>query len=257
MKISMAYEGYSGKEIYEALINKDVKICASSDPDIFIFCDISFNEFQKLWSIKDCKVEDKIFLFFNIPSIDDSFEIGKFIKKNNGLFLSGSVVSKYSKLGKEKSIIYYSGDKEAFVKCNELISALSPGKFLGESPVFATLMNFSAIGIHYSFILAFYTGIAMCKKYGFDVNTYIYHTMKAMPPLSEGAYRNIWAGLRDPRTFEDVDDVIHGMEMLVCLMKKTKGDEEIKDNRERQLLLNHILYNHWNELMNSFQHVKE
>ena len=55
MKISMAYEGYSGKEIYEALINKDVKICASSDPDIFIFCDISFNEFQKVWSIKDCK----------------------------------------------------------------------------------------------------------------------------------------------------------------------------------------------------------
>jgi len=163
--------------------------------------------------------------------------------------LCGVVIGLYSDLGTPSSIVCYSGSKSVFSAFSNVVDALCGARWLSENPAFAALMSFTANGVHYSTVLGLYMGIGMCKKYGFPLETFYRVTQDTMPLLSEGAYRNVWAGLNGPRTFEDVDDVIHGMEMLVCLMKRTGGDAEIRDNRERQMLLNEALSAHWSGVM--------
>ena len=110
------------------------------------------------------------------------------------------------------------------------------------------ILNESIVGIHYTYLLAYYVGLVLSKKYDFDLHTYLSNLVTSTPELCQGAYRNIWSGLADDNSYEDVDDVIHGMEMLVCLMKKTSGKEMIFANAERKLYLNKLLSSYWNKV---------
>lgn len=144
----------------------------------------------------------------------------------------------------KEPLILYGGNKETY----NYIDKLTTNALYYENPYKATILNNSTNGIHYTYILAYYVGIVLCKKYNMDINEYFKHLASSSFELCEGAYRNIWKGLSDDNSYEEVDDVIHGMEMLVCQMKKTKGKELIYSNREVQKKLNKILDEYWKEI---------
>lgn len=144
----------------------------------------------------------------------------------------------------DNPLILYGGNKETY----DYIEKLSNNNRYYKNKYEAAILNESIVGIHYTYLLAYYVGLVLSKKYDFDLHTYLSNLIISTPELCQGAYRNIWSGLADDSSYEDVDDVIHGMEMLVCLMKKTSGKEMIFANAERKLYLNKLLSSYWNKV---------
>ena len=93
----------------------------------------------------------------------------------------------------------------------------------------------------------------MCRKYCLSFNTYMYETLKSLPPVSEGAYRNVWGDFDSPSDFSEFDDVIHCGEMLVRDMKRNGSIEELHHNRDRQILIPHTRNKHWKDLMGDLE----
>lgn len=144
----------------------------------------------------------------------------------------------------DNPLILYGGNKETY----DYIEKLSNNNRYYKNKYETAILNESIVGIHYTYLLAYYVGLVLSKKYDFDLHTYLSNLVISTPELCQGAYRNIWSGLADDNSYEDVDDVIHGMEMLVCLMKKTSGKEMIFANAERKLYLNKLLSSYWNKV---------
>lgn len=165
----------------------------------------------------------------------------------------GAVLTHYQDLGTDDALLAYSGSKEVYELFEPLVSALGENKYYGENIVEAPMMSYTAIGTHYGYVLSFYAGLGMCRKYGFPLNTYMYETLKSLPPISEGAYRNVWGDFDSPSDFSEFDDVIHCGEMLVRDMKRNGSIEELHHNRDRQILIQHTLDKHWNDLMGDFE----
>lgn len=148
-------------------------------------------------------------------------------------------------------LVLYGGNKETY----DYINKLSENTRYYENIYEAAILNSSISGIHYTYLLAYYVGIVLSKKYDFDIDIYLNNLSLSTPELCEGAYRNIWNGLKDSNSYEEIDDVIHGMEMLVCLMKKTKGKEMIFDNDKRQKYLNKLLDTYWKRISSEVKNV--
>lgn len=160
------------------------------------------------------------------------------VDKENHLFgfVSGDI--------KSKPVIIYAGDKKVY----QYINKINESNIYLENVYHAAMLNYSITGIHYTYLLANYVGLVLCKKYGVDINEYLYHVKKGTVEVAQGAYRNINKGLEDENDYSDIDDVIHGMEMLVCQMKKTTGKEIFFSNNELQVQLNKTLSNYWNRI---------
>ena len=144
----------------------------------------------------------------------------------------------------KEPLILYGGNRLIF----DYIEKISPNVYFYNNKFEAVILNESIAGIHYSYALAYYVGIVLSKKYDLDIKTYFDNLIISTPELCQGAYRNIWKALKDNNSYEDIDDVIHGMEMLVCKMKKTKGKEMIFDNQKRQIYLNKLLASYWKNI---------
>lgn len=142
---------------------------------------------------------------------------------------------------KSNSVVIYAGNQEIYQQINKFTDS---SMYL-DDVYHASMLNYSLTGIHYTYVLANYVGIVLCKKYGIDIDEYLYHVKNGTVELAQGAYRNIMSRLADDKDYSDVDDVIHGMEMLVCLMKRTDGKEIFFSNHELQGHLNKILSNYW------------
>lgn len=217
----------------------------------------SFAEVEKV--LTECpkdKLRGKIILNLSSVTIEQSEKLCTLTDNIGANLVIGAVICHRDAVGTDDSYISYSGDEQAYKTLSPVIDALKGARYMGENIMAASLMDYTANGIHYSYVLAFYTGVAMCRKYGFPMDTYLYHTLKSLPPLAEAAKRNIFTGLDDPRTFEEVDDVIHGMEMLVCLLKKTNATQEVRYNDERLKKMNGALYKHWNDIMEVYSSQK-
>lgn len=237
----------------EQCCNKGEVIDAIKDADKIILALSDYGKVGELLSEASKEIfENKVIVNYTATTIAQIQELYDKVSELGAKLVSGSVICYYDALGTEDAYVVYSGEKAAYEVVADIVEVLGGAHYEGENIIEASLMDFTANGIHYSYLLAFYTGVAMCKKYDFPLETYLYHTLKSLPPLAEAAYRNIWIGLDDPRSFEEIDDVIHGMEMLVCLLKKSGGKDEVRYNTERQKALNDILYQHWNDLMDDY-----
>lgn len=204
------------------------------------------NVFKK---VPAAKITGKTVLCLSALTIDQSILLKGLLECKGARLVVGQVESFRGALGTEDAYVCYAGDEDAYKTVEPIAKVLGGDRYMGENIMAASLMDFTANGIHYSYVLAFYTGVAMCRKYGLPMGTYLHHTLKSLYPLAEAAKRNIFAGLDDPRTFEEIDDVIHGMEMLVWLMKKSGAKEEVRYNDERLLKINKALDKHWNDIM--------
>lgn len=190
-----------------------------------------------LSAINDYLIENKDYKYILIYSELTLKEIGKL---NNQNVLIGYINGELD----DNPLILYGGCKETF----DYIYKLSNNAHYYENIYEAAILNSSISGIHYTYLLAYYVGIVLSKKYDFDIDVYLNNLAISTPELCEGAYRNIWSGLKDNNSYEDVDDVIHGMEMLVCLMKKTSGKDLIFENSQRQQYLNKMLDTYWHKV---------
>ena len=195
------------------------------------------------------KLAGKTVLVLSSLTIDQSIALEGLVKGKGAALVVGQVESFRGALGTDDAYVCYAGDEAAYKAVEPIVKTLGGNHYMGENIMAASLMDFTANGVHYSYVLAFYTGVAMCRKYGLPMNTYLHHTLKSLYPLAEAAKRNIFKGLDDPRTFEEIDDVIHGMEMLVCLLKKSGAKEEVRYNNERLLKIQKALDKHWNDIM--------
>ena len=197
-------------------------------------------------------MQGKTVLCLSTLTIDQSKELLPLVESKGAELIVGAVICHRDAVGTPASYIVYSGKEAAYAAIKPIVDALQGAHNAGENIIGAPLMDYTASGVHYSYVLAFYTGVAMCRKYGLPMKTYLYHTLKSLPPLAEAAKRNIFIGLDDQSSFEEVDDVIHGMEMLVCLLKKSGAKAEIRDNEPRLKKINHALYQHWNDIMSVY-----
>ncbi|MGN1399455.1 MAG: hypothetical protein ACI4WG_05610 [Erysipelotrichaceae bacterium] len=143
----------------------------------------------------------------------------------------------------DKPVIIYGGEKRIYQYINKLTTA----SLYLENSYHASMLNYSISGIHYTYLLANYVGIVLCKKYGIDIEQYLYHVKNGTVEVAQGAYRNIVMGLNSDNDYSDIDDVIHGMEMLVCQMKKTNGSSIFSD-KQLQIKLNKTLSDYWQRI---------
>ena len=195
------------------------------------------------------KLAGKTVLCLSAVTIDQSIALKKLLEDKKAALVVGQVTSFRGALGTEDAYVVYAGAEDAFRVVEPIADVLCGKRYMGENIMAASLMDFTANGVHYSYVLAFYTGVAMCRKYGLPMDTYLHHTLKSLYPLAEAAKRNIFMGLDDLRTFEEIDDVIHGMEMLVCLLKKSGAKAEVRHNDARLLKIEKALDKHWNDIM--------
>lgn len=201
-------------------------------------------------AVKNCG--KKLCLCFSPVVMAQSVELKKVADEAGVKLALGVVLTHYQDLGTEDALLAYSGAKEVYEAAKPVCDALGEHKYYGENIVEAPMMSYTAIGTHYGYVLSFYAGLGMCRKYGFPLNTYMYETLKSLPPISEGAYRNVWGDFDSPSDFSEFDDVIHCGEMLVRDMKKNGSIEEVHHNRERQVAIQKTLEKHWNDLMGDF-----
>lgn len=168
----------------------------------------------------------------------------------NTSVIVGSVIGPYAALGTPSAVIRYSGDMDAYKQLFPILRLFGPVTYAGQSPIMAPLLDSTASGVHHASLLALLVGYGMCMRYGLDYGLYAKKVCESMPSLSQGAYRNIWAGLLGPNCFEDVDDDIHAMEMLVYRLKVSGGIGEIAWNENRQNKLNRMIFNYWHVVEN-------
>ena len=184
-------------------------------------------------------------------------ELGDLADESGKKLLIGAVITHYQDLGGEEGYLVYSGDEDVYEELTDVLDALGKKKYLSGNIVEAAMMSYTAIGTHYGYVLSFYAGLGMCKRYEFPLDTYMYHTLKSLPPISEGAYRNVWGDFASPSDFHEFDDVIHAGEMLVRDMKKNGSIDEVYQNEERKKLIQKTLEKHWNDLMGDFEHLSK
>ena len=191
-------------------------------------------------------------LVFSLLIMKQSVELKEYADGLGAKLLVGAPITHYEDLGKEEAYTVYSGNREVYDACRDIVEALGENKYLSDNIVEAPMMNYTAIGAHYGYLLSFYAGLGMCKRYGYPIPSYLYYTLDSLPPISEGAYRNVWGDFASPSDFHEFDDVIHAGEMLVRDMKKNGSIDDVYQNEERKLLIQKTLEKHWNDLMGDF-----
>ncbi len=222
-------------DVYEFLKNKVELI---EKDDLLIIAD---NNLDKINSCLKENNDYKHIALFSELIIND---IEKIVNKNILFgFINGAL--------DDNPLILYGGNKETY----DYINSLSNKTRYYGNIYEAAILNNSISGVHYTYLLAYYVGIVLSKKYDFDIDIYLNNLSSSTPELCEGAYRNIWKGLKDDNSYEDIDDVIHGMEMLVCLMKKSSAKEMIFDNDNRQKSLNKLLDTYWSRISSEVKNV--
>lgn len=159
--------------------------------------------------------------------------------------LFGALMGPRSAVGTPNAVLRYSGDMDAYERLLPVLRVLGPVTYAGESPVLSALLDTVATGVHHATLMALLTGMGMSSKYSFDLGLYARRVGEGVPALSQGAYRSIWSGLSDERTFEHVDDDIHAMEMLVCRLKTSGSAPEVEENAHRQQMLNRMIWDYW------------
>ena len=250
--------GKVGTIVKDVLVSNNVDVktvnngsCEIIDGDCYLFTLPTIKEAMDV--VGKCELEGKVVVNLTSATIEQTLELAKCLEEKKAEFISGAIICQRDRIGTDESYISYSGKKETYEKIAEITKALGGAHYEGENIMETSLMEFTSTGVHYTGIMAIYTGIAMCKKYGFDFGTYLYHTLLSMPSLSEAAYRSVWDDFRAESDFSDVDDVIHATEMLCCLLKKTGGKELLFDNKEIQKELENILHEHWDSLMSRYE----
>ena len=220
--------------------------------DAVLICYEDFEETKKAFSQAKEEGLRKV-LCFSPLIMKQAKEAGDLSEELGLKTLLGAVINYYKDLGTEDSYVVYSGSKEVYEELKDTLKVLGKDKFLSENIVEAAMMSYTAIGTHYGYVLSFYAGLGMCKRYEFPLDTYMYHTLLSLPPISEGAYRNVWGDFAADSDFSEFDDVIHAGEMLVRDMKKNGSIDDVYQNEERKLVLQKTLEKHWNDLMGDFR----
>lgn len=159
--------------------------------------------------------------------------------------LFGAAFGPYERIGTQEAVLRFSGDMDAYERMLPVLGSLGGATYAGEEPVMVPLLSSVVSGVHHASVLALLDGVGMCAKYGLDPTVYARMVAESTPALSQGAYRNIWSGLADERSFDDVDDDIHAMEMLVHRLKSSGAAGLIEGNQERQHALNRMLRDYW------------
>ncbi len=240
---------FTGKGKLFDVLRKLVK--ETTGPDTALVCFEDYEETRQ--AVKDIAEKGITeILIFSPLIMKQSVEIKEVADELRVQILIGAPITHYEDLGTKEAYTVYSGEKGVYEALNDVVEALGEHKYLGENIVEAPMMNYTAIGAHYGYLLSFYAGLGMCKRYGFPVPTYLYYTLDSLPPISEGAYRNVWGDFASPSDFHEFDDVIHAGEMLVRDMKKNSSIDDVYQNEERKLLIQKTLEKHWNDLMGDF-----
>lgn len=159
--------------------------------------------------------------------------------------LFGAVIGPYEGLGTHGSMIRCSGASTVFDRLLPILSSLGSVRYVGKNPVMSVLLESVVSGVHYSTLASLLTGMGLCEEYGLPLDVYVEKVCEGMPSLSQGAYRSIWSGLASSRDFDDVDDDIHAMEMLVCELRRSGADVEIASDERRQRELNRVIRRYW------------
>ena len=196
-------------------------------------------------------LKDKIIVNTTYVALAEVADLQACVEQTGARYLDAAVISHARDLGTDDGYVVYSGNKAAFEQIQDILSAFSQPRFASENIIGAKLLNYTATGVQSIFELSFLDGLALCAKYGYPAEEYVFHVQKAMPPLAEAAHRNTFLCFATGEDYGHYDDNIHAMEQLVDLVQKSDAVKELTPERQKQIHAD--LLAHWTSVMESYK----
>lgn len=159
-----------------------------------------------------------------------------------------AVIGPYASLGTPGAVLCCAGEEAARRRVAPVLDALGGARDAGERACMTAVTAHAVSGTHYVPLLSLLVGAGMCERYGLELDEFAEKVVVATPDLAQGAWRNICSGINDERAFDDVDDDIHAMEMLVALLKRTGAARAVARDHDAQRRLNRLVSRHWSAL---------
>ena len=196
-------------------------------------------------------LQDQIIVNTSYETLAEVAQVQACVEQAGAIYIDAAVISHASDVGSADGYVVYSGNKAAFDQIEDILSALSKPVFTSENIMGAKLLNYTATGVQSIFELSFLDGLALCAKYGYPPDEYVFHVQKAMPPLAEAAHRNTFLCFETGEDYGHFDDNIHAMEQLVDLIQKSDAVQELTPERQKQI--HSDLLAHWTSVMESYK----
>jgi 3-hydroxyisobutyrate dehydrogenase-like beta-hydroxyacid dehydrogenase len=127
----------------------------------------------------------------------------RWVRARGGRFLAGGVLADGEGLGGTDSLVFYSGEREVFDSCAELLRPLGRPEYLGVEVGLAQLYYQAVLAIFLSGLLAFEQALAMVDRSGEPIARFLPYAQQSMGDVT-ALYAAVAAMATDTGGWRDI-----------------------------------------------------
>ncbi|MGW1740346.1 NAD(P)-dependent oxidoreductase [Nocardia sp. NPDC001965] len=167
---------------------------------------VSLTDYAAMYDVLEAAADHlrgKTIVNLSSDSPEETRSAARWVRARGGRFLAGGVMADGAGVGGADSFIFYSGEREVFDACVEILGPLGRPEYLGVDAGLAQLYYQAVLTIFLSGLLAFEQALAMIERSGEPVERFLPYAQRSMGDMTE-LYAAVAAMAADTGGWRDI-----------------------------------------------------
>jgi 3-hydroxyisobutyrate dehydrogenase-like beta-hydroxyacid dehydrogenase len=204
--------------------------------DVLVFSINSYENTFKFLETSDVldNFKGKTIVQFTTGSKDEVTELDNMLKKHNIHYLEGKIMCYPEEIGKEESLIVYSGNESVFQNTKSTLEALSGMQtFVSPNITGASTIDLSLLTTYYGILWGVLQGAAISREQNVSVASFAeaakIHTFSALEDMVQNGLKDVQSG--DYKS-DSVSNSVHAHALRLCveIIKDSEMDTGVTDS---------------------------
>ncbi|MEU4343351.1 NAD(P)-binding domain-containing protein [Nocardia sp. NPDC023852] len=149
---------------------------------------LSLTDYRAMYDVLEPVVEHlpgKTIVNLSSDSPESTRTAGAWIRAHGGRFLAGGVMADSNGVGDSAAYIFYSGPRDVFAACAEVLRPLGRQEYLGEDVGIAQLYYQAVLAMFLPGLLAFEQALAMIDRSGESIEQFLPYAQRSMGGMAD------------------------------------------------------------------------
>lgn len=149
---------------------------------------VSLTDYDAMYDVLEPAIDHlpgKTIVNLSSGSPEETRVAGALVRARGGRFLAGGVMADREGVGGEGAYIFYSGEREVFDACAEVLRPLGRPEYLGGDDGIAQLYYQAVLTIFLSGLLAFEQALAMIDRSGEPIERFLPYAQQSMGDVTD------------------------------------------------------------------------